>query len=1111
MALEVVGLTGVQDDVNRQPYRLQASTSMLVGWNTTVSGTTALTDGDFILLIHTGEPGSGVAQAPGTGNVHPSAYSTPTITNAAGTGTTTSGWVDCGYARGGNGNRQVGGIWILKWDSTLHAQTNAQITFNRTGDTFDTHVRILVVRGAKDEYSSGTGNGPTISRTTSYAIPDQNDIEWIRPTSSRWTSTNFTGNFGSVHIAGIRRSAGPVDLTLGATDVTNLFTTTTFTGKSDGTGQGGFSLAGGRQHHTTYFDMGRTSFSAFDGTSGANWTYGFPVQGGRDTNGGISLSVFFNEAAPPATTYTRSGTASFTQSASASYVLARVFSKAPTPPQFTQSASVIAESVFVKAETEQFSLFISTTPTADVSKLNRIVTEDFTFSASTNYFVGTVYPKSPTPPQFTQSASAVAESVFVKTETQQFSLFISTSPTATVSKLNRIVSEQFTFSASADYDVGAEYNKTPTPSQFTQSASAIYDVVRVYSKIPTPPQFTQSASVDYAAVFIKSETEQFSLFISGNPDATVSKLNRQLSEQFSLSATVDASVSGTFLRSGDGSFTVQIDTPEVSVSFSPTVAPPSFQQSATSVYTIARTFTRAPATPPQFTQSASVIPDVARVYNPSIDSGVARLEKPTSTYTVEYGRTALPPAVETNASAALTYNETATAVFTLKTDLSTSKVDYVKTSTQVFTLSSSSIGGRSVTPALEAAVFTFPPRTTISTIVMDRFPEVGASLTVQAPLANFITNAPELLFGINSVVALSTSKVISRTASVSFKLSDAVAAYPYQQVLQVSLNANTDTGTQLPTAVSLNSQITVRREITKIITVSGSAGTNADITGGKIQRDVESTFSFSASTDQASGSNFQVFADIDGIGTVGATLSQRLRTEADIDGVGTIGAPLLQGADIVTITEIWNVALVELGITTVTEVDSSPQAQLLSNVWNGGFRQQFLADHAFHGAKTTRSLSLFLDSSGDPVKPSGNRWSNAYELPSDYIRALTINGLVMQPNNSMGQNAWEIEIVSNGSEPPTLKRCLLSNENSVSLEYIMDIGNDNISLLSPLVAHACGLALAAHVATNFGKNPSEQQQLNQKAQDALLAAKGVDGQESSPRMFSTTSLLDVRR
>jgi len=659
--------------------------------------------------------------------------------------------------------------------------------------------------------------------------------------------------------------------------------------------------------------------------------------------------------------------------------------------------------------------------------------------------------------------------------------------------------------------VSSEYNKTPSASQFTQSASAIYDVVRVYSETPTPAQFTQSASVDYAAVFAKSETEQFSLVISGSPGATVSKLNRELSEQFSLSATANVSVSGTFPRSGDGSFTIEIDTPEVSVNFSPTVASPSFQQSATSVYTIGRTFTRSPATPPEFTQSASVISDVARVYNPSINPGVATLEDPSATYAVEYGRTAEPPAIETNASAAITYNETATAVFTLKTDLSTSKVDYVKTSTGVFTLSSSSIGGKTVTPALEAAVFNFPPRTTTSTIVMDRFPEVGASLTVQAPLANFITNAPDLLFGINSVIELNAAKVISRTASAAFKLSDSVAGYPYQRVLQVSLNVNTDTETQSPAAVSLNSQITVKREITKIISVSGSAGTNADITGGKIERDVESTFSFSASTDQASGSTFQVFADIDGIGTVGATLSQRLRTEADIDGVGTIGAPLLQGADVVTITEIWNVALVELGIATVTEVDTSPQAQLLSNVWNGGFRQQFLADHAFHGAKTTKSLSLFTDSSGNAVKPSGSRWSNAYELPTDYIRALTINGLAMQPNTSMGQNAWEIEIVSDGATDPTLKRCLLSNEGSVSLEYIMDIGNDNISLLSPLVAHACGLALAAHVATNFGKNPSEQQQLNQKAQDALLAAKGVDGQESSPRMFSTTSLLDVRR
>ena len=296
MALEVVGLTGLANDANRQPYRVINSNTMRVGWNATVTGTTGLTDGDIILLIYTGEPGSGVAQAPAANNTHPSSLSTaPTITLAAG-GVTSTGWVDCGYARGGNGNRQVGGVWAIKFDSSTHLATNGQVTYVRTGTSYDTHIRLLVVRGAQDDYSNASGLGPILSRSTSNAVPDQQDLEWTRPTGNGWNSTSFSGNFGSVHFGGARRSAGAVDLTAGATDVTNLFTTTTFTGTSDGTGQGGFSLGGGRQHHTTYFDMGRTSFSAFDGNNGANWTYGFPMQGGRDTNGGVTLSLFFREA-----------------------------------------------------------------------------------------------------------------------------------------------------------------------------------------------------------------------------------------------------------------------------------------------------------------------------------------------------------------------------------------------------------------------------------------------------------------------------------------------------------------------------------------------------------------------------------------------------------------------------------------------------------------------------------------------------------------------------------------------------------------------------------------------------------------------------------------------
>lgn len=297
MALEVVGLTGLANDANRQPSRIINSNTMRVGWDGTVTGTTGLTSGDIILLIYTGEPGSNVAQAPAANNTHPSSLSTaPTITLAAG-GVTSTGWVDCGYARGGNGNRLVGGVWAIKFDSSTHLQVGGQVTYVRTGTSYDTHIRLLVIRGAEDDYANASGVGPILSRSTSNAVPDQQDLEWTRPTGNGWNSTIFSGNFGSVHFGGARRSVGAVDLTAGASEVTNLFTTTTFTGTSDGTGQGGFSLGGGRQHHTTYFDMGRTSFSGFDGTNGANWTYGFPMGGGRDTNGGVTLSLFFREAA----------------------------------------------------------------------------------------------------------------------------------------------------------------------------------------------------------------------------------------------------------------------------------------------------------------------------------------------------------------------------------------------------------------------------------------------------------------------------------------------------------------------------------------------------------------------------------------------------------------------------------------------------------------------------------------------------------------------------------------------------------------------------------------------------------------------------------------------
>ena len=481
---------------------------------------------------------------------------------------------------------------------------------------------------------------------------------------------------------------------------------------------------------------------------------------------------------------------------------------------------------------------------------------------------------------------------------------------------------------------------------------------------------------------------------------------------------------------------------------------------------------------------------------------------------VDPGRSVTATAATVEAFVGLTYNVDvpSASISAIALDVTIVKTQFVDVSNgNTFEAASSTEYGYGYTVADLSSSAEFPSRLISTTFTAERFPEVTATVSAGIINPNVVTDAPEINVSLNVSISASPKKEISRSVTVAAMTTDAYTSYPSSKTIQISLNANTNTQTQTPINNSLNSQVSISREITKIISVTSSGSSGAEITGGNIRRDIEALFSISSNVNQSSGSRFEVSADIDGIGSIGAKLSQRLITEADIDGVATIDGPLIRGADVVTITEIWNVALVELGISTVTEVDTSPQAQLLSTVWNGGFRQQFLADHAFHGAKTTKELSLYKDSSGNAISPSGSRWNSAYELPSDYIRALTINGLAMQPNSSMGKNAWEIEIVSDGATVPVLKRCLLSNEGSISLEYIMDIGNDNISLISPLVAHACGLSLAAHVATNFGKNPNEQAQLNQKAADALLAAKGVDGQESSPRYFSTTSLLDVRR
>lgn len=234
--------------------------------------------------------------------------------------------------------------------------------------------------------------------------------------------------------------------------------------------------------------------------------------------------------------------------------------------------------------------------------------------------------------------------------------------------------------------------------------------------------------------------------------------------------------------------------------------------------------------------------------------------------------------------------------------------------------------------------------------------------------------------------------------------------------------------------------------------------------------------------------------------------------QVTIPGIGNVTSELLTEVQALAVKDVWNTALSTLGITTVSSItESSPQQSLLSSVFPL-FRQQFIADHMWNGAKKTRKLTALTTNSTDNAVL--DRWEYAYELPTsaNILRVWRLNGKENRPDHIGGNpaictNRWEIEIVTIST---TNYRALCTNESEALIEYVFDVGNEGITLLGPATQHAMGMALAVYVATNFGKSASEIAQLDAMAKEAITAAKGIDGQEGTPQIFGDTSLLSVR-
>ena len=154
-----------------------------------------------------------------------------------------------------------------------------------------------------------------------------------------------------------------------------------------------------------------------------------------------------------------------------------------------------------------------------------------------------------------------------------------------------------------------------------------------------------------------------------------------------------------------------------------------------------------------------------------------------------------------------------------------------------------------------------------------------------------------------------------------------------------------------------------------------------------------------------------------------------------------------------------------------------------------------MAKYAWNGAVITVLLNKLTDS------PVGTKWDNKFMLPTDYIRALSINEM---PSPGGERDLWEIQVSTDHTD-----RFLLTDQTAVTLRYIADV--ENVGVLGPRVVEAMGVDFAARLAKIFSLNAALVTDLTRRARLLSESAMSVDGKEGSSQTFSDRSLIRVRR
>lgn len=191
-------------------------------------------------------------------------------------------------------------------------------------------------------------------------------------------------------------------------------------------------------------------------------------------------------------------------------------------------------------------------------------------------------------------------------------------------------------------------------------------------------------------------------------------------------------------------------------------------------------------------------------------------------------------------------------------------------------------------------------------------------------------------------------------------------------------------------------------------------------------------------------------------------------------------------------TSVANIAMQRLGERAIMDIGN--QNDKASNELRRGFplvRQSLLRDYRFQFSEDVVALSKLT------VAPI-TRWSFAYQLPSDFLRAIAIND---------DREEWQadFEIGSEGR--------LFADDDGVNLRYIKDV--PTVTRWDSLFVEAMALKLAVQVCKVItGSDERVSALTNTFLGLALPAAKAADAREGRPHQpwhYMESRLVKSRR